>query len=923
MSFVYDAAGYETHIASRIEQIAQPGQALLTARTLRLAGGLVLAKPLGACKLRGIETPLDLYELISLSDRPRWDAWVATRPLSRYVGRDFQMQRLAAAARQTETRLGRAVAIRGDAGIGKSRLVHEFSSTSLVRHWTRLRGSATMMDQATPYKLISGLLRAWIGVSGGDDTEVITRKTQEALKFHASLNDDVPALYALLNLPIDDTGWAQSDPQERRRRLLHVIQATFLRESTEIPTLVVLEDLHWADAESLAALDALLDGLTGTKTLIVATGRAEWDPSWQKRDNCLTINLGPLEVGAAQELVSDLLGDGPDLDMLRERLVEECDATPLFMEEMAQMLLDSGIVVRDQTSLRLTHHLDLIHIPDSLQALISERIDRLSMEQREVLEVASVIGRRFLLTVLCDVTGKAENQIHDVLDQLQSMDFVYEACDGVLVEFCFKHALTQMAAYEGMLMPQRRELHARVHDSLKAQHSNRLEEYTEQLAYHAMRAEQWSDALTYLRKAGREANEVSAHDLAIPHFERALIALEHLPTSPENTNIGIDVRLGLRVALAATADLRKIRDCLAEAEVQSTSLGDQDRLALIRASQCTILTLLGELGDATTSGLSARSIARSIGHQGLLISAGFALGQAYSFSGELDKAIAVIAEDLPLILGEMRYLRLGTTGTPSVLCLVSLANSLSLAGDLSDALARAAEARQIASETGRAYDLSYSKVAHGLALLTRGEAAQATEVLEEALMHCLAGKLRILFPSVARFLGQAYIAVGRAGDATKLLEEAVAIASEKGILAFQAWCGVWLGFALLSTGFYERAEKIGGGMLSICQQCGLRPIEAQALRLLGEVHAHKGDNTRALDYFGSAVMRTSQVGMQPEEAQSRLGLGQANLRMGARDAARREFLAATNLFHKLGVIADIRSIVTVLDEPLDNVTEYR
>ena len=145
----------------------------------------------------------------------------------------------------------------------------------------------------------------------------------------------------------------------------------------------------------------------------------------------------------------------------------------------------------------------------------------------------------------------------------------------------------------------------------------RLNECTEQLAHHALRAELWSDALGYFRRAGKDANDVSAHDVAIPHFEHALAALDHLPADRENASLGIDIRLGLRVALAATADLSKICDCLKDAEPHATELDDQERLALICGSQCTILTLLGDLSDAVPCGLSSRSIARSIGHDGL------------------------------------------------------------------------------------------------------------------------------------------------------------------------------------------------------------------------------------------------------------------------------------------------------------------
>jgi tetratricopeptide (TPR) repeat protein len=761
------------------------------------------------------------------------------------------------------------------------------------------------------------LIRAWIGAVDDDGKEQIGAKLEEALHRQDGSETDPVALQSLLGLQVDDAGWIQSDPQERRRRLLRAIPISLLRSATDSPILMVLEDMHWADAESLAALDALVSGLAAAKLLMVASGRPEWRPSWDNRGDAALIQVGPLEESAAHDLISDLLGDSSELDTLRVRLVEETDAIPLFLEEMARMLLESGVVVRGLSTSYLTSYLtrrpDLVHVPDSVQALIAARIDRLPDDYREVLQVASVIGRTFTLVVLRDVAELPEEPVLAVLRNLQTMEFVYETYRGPGIEFCFKHALTQTAAYDCMLLRQRRNLHERVFYALKTRHMDRGSANTEKLALHAFRAELWSEALWYFHKAGREANEVSAHDAAIPHFENALTALEHLPASRENASVGIDVRLGLRVALAATADLRKIRDCLQDAERISLEMNDQERLALIRGSQCTILTLLGNLGDAVASGISSRAIALAIDDSRLRISAGFALGQAYSFSGELDKAIAVISADLTLILGEMRHVRFGTTGTPSVLCLVSLANSYSLSGELDRAFACASDALQIASETGRAYDLSFSKVAHGLALLTRGKAAEAVQVLEAALNHCRTGKLRILLPSVARFLGQAYIAIGCPDNACALLEEAVSATREKGILAFHAWCSAWLGFALLSAGHHEGAQRVADDTLAIARRCGLKPIEVQTLRLHGELRALRNEVRLAQECFKSAVALATTIGMRPEEAQARLALGHAQMRIGATDAAQRELATAGALFHDLGIVAYTHNTVAMVE----------
>ena len=899
ISMEYDAVGSDAHLAHRVEQLALPGCAYLTARTLRLASGFVEARPLGLIEIKGIDAPIELFELLSIVERPRWDVRVAARTLSRFVGRDVEMALLLDAARHADFGRGRVVAAVGDAGMGKSRLVYEFCRSGAVRDWTILRVAALSYDRGTPYRVVSDLIRCWIGITESDGQAEIGRKLRQALaSFGENAPVDLPALRSLLDLPVEDADWSDADPQQRRQRILRAVQVVVFRQAALKPTVLVIEDMHWADGESQVALDAVVEGAGAARLLIVATGRLEWHPGWTDRSYCSLIHVGPLEAAAAHALVHDILSGSPDLDVLRERLVEQTEATPLFLEEMARTLVESGVVVGEPVRYRLTRHPDDVDIPESVQALLAARLDRLPAEHRELLQIASVIGRRVPLALLRAVADVPEDRLRRQLAALQALEFLYETYVSTAAEYTFKHALTHAVAYESMLLRHRRGLHARVLDAIETGYPDRIGEFTERLADHAIKAELWPKAVDYCYRAGQRANFRSAYREAIPFFERALDALSYLPPDPAGIERGIQIRLGLRIALASTADLMRIRECLDEAEQLAETLADKPRLASIKGSQCTILTLLGAVHAAIDAGRRARSIADAINDPGLKINAGFALGQAYSFQGELRQAAAILNEDLPRILGDLRHAQLGTTGTPSVLCLSSLANTYSLLGDLARAFACAADACSIARETERAYDLSYANLAYGLARLTRGETDLAVESLEEALRHCRSGELRILFPSISRFLGQAYTLTGRVDDACALLGDAVAESRSKGLLAFQAWCGVSLGFALLAKGEQAAAGDVAVDALRIARDCGLRTVEVQALRLTAALCAARGDGAQEAGQRAcrDALALANLIGMRPEAAHCHFELGELFRRSGAIDDARKELAAARDLF---------------------------
>ncbi len=873
----YDAVGVTVHLAHRMETSAVPGTVRLTGRTALLAHGTVDLEDLGPQVVAGIAGPVDVFRLISAYERPAWDVRSQRQAMTGFVGRDSELRLLETTLGRVGLGRGQVVTLTADAGVGKSRLVHEFLMRPNTGAWSVIRAAAISHGEGTPYRLAADILRAWLGVERRDGRADVARKLGQALLL-LGLSDPAEAapLQSLLDLPVIDPAWSNLSADVRRERMLPALRLVMLRASAVRPMLLVVEDLHWADPQSELLLEALVEALGGARVLLVVTTRPERRPAWASRGNrsyCLAMHLGPLAPAAAEALLTELLGSGPELAALRARIVAQADGTPLFIEELSRALIEQGVVVVEQPTLamprlrlRLTRDLTEVQIPPNVQAILANRIDQLTSEPRRLLQVAAVIGRDIPRDILASVADLTEALLTTNLVALQAAEFIYEISRLAGTDYTFKHALTQTVAYEGMLRRQRRELHARVLSVMENLAADRADELTEVLAEHAQRGEVWDRAAALLERAGHRANARSAWVEAIRFFDGALHALAQVPETRKTIAVGIDIRLGLRVALGPTSQIPRVLQIVDEASEMAEQLGDFARLAQIDISRCIFLSIQGSLDRAVDAGRRAQRAARTLGDPAAQVSAAYALGQTHWMRGDFADAAATMEECLTLVRGPMRLHNTGTTGTASVLLLSCLSKTYAMTGAFEPAFALAAEAQAIANETIKPYDVTYARLASGFAELQRGDGGAAVDQLEAALASCRAGGIGLLVPSVARYLGRAYALVGRAQEALALLDEAMETARGPNMVLLIVWCGLALGHAQLVAGAEDMALAQLEESLSLARHHGYRPAEVLALRLLAEAHATGLRHSQAHDFARACDLLARELGLAPEQA---------------------------------------------------------
>jgi class 3 adenylate cyclase len=575
----YSAVGLTTVLAARMEQLATPGSILLTAATLRLVEGLVQVTPLGPVPVKGVDEPIDVFELVGASAiRRRLQAAVA-RGLTRFVGRQTELAALYQAVARAGAGHGQVVAAVGEAGVGKSRLVYEVVHSHRIQGWRVLESASVSYGKATPYVPVLDLLKRYTHVEDRDETRTIRAKvTGQVLTLDEALQETVPALLWLLDALPEEHPFLNLDPPLRRRRTLEALKRVLVRESQVQPLLLVFEDLHWIDTETQALLDSLVDSLPTVRLLLLVNYRPEYQHGWGSKTYYTQLRLDPLPLANAEEFLQVLLGDDSSLVPLMQLLIARSGGNPFFLEESMRTLVEAGVLVGERGAYRLATPLDSLQVPVTVQAVQAARIDRLPPEEKRLLQTAAVIGTEVPLPLLQAIADLPEATLHRGLAHVQAAEFLYEARLFPDLAYTFTHALTHEVAYGTILQERRRTLHASIVEASETLYHDRLIDQVERLAYHALRGEVWDKAVAYCRQAGDKAVARSAGREAVACFERALVAVAHLPEGRARHEQAIDVRFGLRHALGQWLENDRILTYLREAEGLAQALGDQHRL---------------------------------------------------------------------------------------------------------------------------------------------------------------------------------------------------------------------------------------------------------------------------------------------------------------------------------------------------------
>ncbi len=898
----YTAVGQTTHLAARIEQMAKPGSALVTGDTLALAEGYVQVRPLGAVPVKGLETPTPVYELTgSVPARSRLQA-TAARGLTRFVGRESELQQLAQALERAAAGHGQTVAVVGEAGVGKSRLVWEFTRSHRTHGRLVLESGSVSYGQATPYLPVIELLKAYCRIQERDDLRAIRERVAgKLLMLDRALEPLLTPLLALLDVPVDDATWDALDPPQRRQRTLEAVKRLLLQESQVQPLLVLFEDLHWIDAETQALLDGLIESLPTARILLLVNYRPEYEHTWGRKTYYTQLRLDPLPPQSAEELLNALLGEDRTLEPLKRVLIDRTEGNPFFLEESVRTLVETRALLGERGGYRLARPLPTIQVPATVQAVLAARIDRLPPGEKTLLQTAAVIGEDVPSTLLQAIAELPEEALRPGLTRLQAAEFLYETSLFPDPEYTFKHALTHEVAYGSLLHERRRTLHARIVEAIERLYSDRLPEQVDRLASHAFRGEVWEKAATYLRQAGAKAAARSAHREAVAYCEQALVALQQLPESGERLEQAIDLRLDLRTSLFPLGELEAIFRYLREAERVASTLGDHRRLGWVSVYTTHYFSVIGDAAEAQRCGQRAQAIAETLRDLPLQVAANGYSGMACYISGDYRRAKEFCLKSVQLLAGDLRRERFGMHVFPAVLASNYLAITLAECGEFPEGIAHGQAALRLAEAVDHPFSLGVACWFLGWLYGVKGEFSQAVRLLERSLALAREWNLALLSPVATASLGHVYTLAGRVAEGLPLLQQGVKALESIGYAYHHSRGLMHLAEACLVANRLEEARALAGRVITLIRERDQRGLEAWALRLLGETASHRDppDPGEAADSYRHALALADALGMRPLMAHCHLGLGKLSRRTGDPATAQEHLAAAATLYREM------------------------
>ena len=853
----YSAIGQTTHFAARVEQLARPGTTLLTRETLRLVEGLVQVTALGPIPFRGVAEPVEVFELIGASAlRGHFQAGVV-RGLTRFVGRDHELAALRHAQERAGAGQGQVVAVVGEAGVGKSRLVYEFVHSHYTPGWLVLQSASVSYGKATPYFPVIDLLKRYSHVAEHDDTRTIRAKvTGQVLTLDPALQDTVPALLLLLDaLPEDSPFWTL-DPPQRRQRTLDALKRVLLRESQVQPLLLVFEDLHWIDSEMQALLEHLVESLPPARILLLVNYRPEYQHGWGSKTYYTQLRLDPLPPASAAEVLAAFLGDDLSLAPLTHLLIARTEGNPFFLEESVRTLVETGVLVGEIGACRLAKPLESLQIPATVQAVLAVRIDRLPPEAKRLLQTAAVIGSEVSLPLLQAIAELPEVALHRGLRHLQAAEFLYETYAPTALAYTFKHVLTQEVAYQSLVQRVRQQYHARIAQVLEERFPEKAEIQPELLAYHYTEADRGAQAIPYWQRAGRRAVERSANVEAISHFTKGLELLKILPDTPERAQqeLTLQLAMGSPLLMLTGHTAPEVEHAYARAYELAQQIGDGPQRFSALIGLWRFYFSQSRLERARELAEQCFTLAQCLQDVRLLQEAHMALGSTLLHLGEHIAARASLEQGIALYDPQhCRILAFSRGSDPGVACLARVAWTLWFLGYAEQALARSHEALALAKDMSHAYSLAFALHLAGVLHQCRRE-VQVVQAWAEAEM---------VLSSAQGFLYWSEGGMIRRGWA--LVQQG---ALEEGIAQLRQGLNAWL----------ARGNNLGKThvLARLAEAYGKAGQPAEGLSVLAEAlaavrnHAEHLYEAELYRLKGELLLQSGVRGLEPEDCPSRM-----------------------------------------------------
>ncbi len=933
----YSVMGDEVNLASRLMGVAGEGEVLIskaTAQQVRDTFELAAHEPV---RVKGKSAPVRCYQVVRVAAGREWGS-----PQGALFGREEELGLALDLLRQAREGHGAVLDLVSEAGMGKSRLAVEVAAHARQSGMAVLRSEAASYGQGIPYQVWIELLQRLFGFSPGEESPLSRREKVLAGLERAGLSAWAPIVGKVLDVEMPETPLTASlDARLRQQRFFDVVLQLLQEEAGRVPALLILDNMQWADSISLELTGYVARNVGETALLLLVLHRPDLERApWAGARTLHSLSLGPVGAEQALQLAQAVLPKAPLSQPLRRLVLDRAQGNPLFIQEIAQSLRESGAIgVRGEGPEREWAVLDpSVEVPVTLTGLLMSRLDRLQATDRRLLQVAGVIGMAFAAAMLQRIYpyGDLDGTLPERLESLCRRDLLYTPRPG---EYAFRHTLMQEVAYASLPFARRRELHLRVGEEIERAYAEKLVEVYGPLAHHFDQARAFGRAFPYLVKAGDKARSEYANEAALRYYRRALeLAEKEDLTLPDLTETVLavteamgDVHLlvghfeeaiGLfhhvaddpRTDLVHRADLygkvaqahgrqgryeeslrwlEQARQMLHQAEephpAEMARLHSLTAVSFLRLGEVEAAISWCRRGlEALASLVPAESVQRD---EASLYNV---LGTACIEQGDLDRAIAAYrrSTDLRQGLGDLP----GLAHSYNNLALVAWVQ-----GDLEEAAVYLRKSRAIVEQIGDNHTLAQLRNNLGAVAFRRGNVGQALEEYRAAL--ALRRRIGDTYGEAQSCsnIGEALASLGDHTQATAYLEQAIALFEQIGCRAELPEELCRLAEVDMARAAPEAALAHAGCAAAIARETGNRPAQGIAERLQARAEAAQGNLARAEELFRSSVTLLQEAGNPLEQGRSHYHYGLLLLEQAGRPAQAREHLRqAADLLSQAG-----------------------
>ena len=895
----YTAVGDTTNLAARLQQSARPGSVVVSESTHAAIAAFFETLELGEIAVKG-RAPVHAFEVLRAhARRSRLDAAVE-RGLTPLVGRSRELEVLRERFEQVKRGHGQIVSLAGDAGIGKSRLLLEFrrTITESDARATWLEGQCVSFGQSIPFLPLIDQLRLNFRVEELDGEPEIIAKVEHGMRRMGELEAHIPYVRYLLSVDPGDRAVLDMEASARRQKCFEAIRALSLRGARLRPLVLVFEDLHWSDAGTEEYLAAMTDAVVGVPLMMLLTYRVGYTPPVPGRSFHTAMTLHALSEADAVAMAGNVLRVADLPPALREALLEKAEGVPLFIEEVTRTLLELGILRRDGDAYRIAEGAGPLNVPDTIQGIIMARLDRLGEDGKRTVQLASVIGRQFLVRLLQRVAGLT-GRLGELLAELKELEIIYELGLAPEPAYVFKHALIQDVAYQSLLKERRRELHRAVGLAIEEIYADRLADHAEELAHHFQNGGDWEKAFTYLVRSGDRAKAAYALSSALDFYARALEAgAQVAPPLPAARIVEVHQRRGDSLRLLA-----RYADSIAEfGRMREVARAARDRVregeAVVETAYSQFLTFRNEgIEECRRSAQEALAIGRETGDQHLVARSLSYLGLASQADGDPADGDRLFAESLA-IARDNGY---GDTVATNLTWLGAHAN---WRGEFVQAIDTSRQAVVAAREVGDGLSEMISGAFICLSQIGLGQYVEALATIDDGLAKSRDRNNSFMVGRLTNSLGWLYQELGDFRRAAEYNREAADIGrgSKNANVEVSSLINVSLdelnlgdparALALMEQ-TYERVVKFAFGAHRWRWSLHLDAYLSEALIVTG-------DPARALDHADRLLQQARRTGSMKYEARGLALRGQVLLDAGQPAQAAGELAAALELARRMG-----------------------